>query len=128
MTTFRPYGFVLTGPVFEGLDNPSLLALEVQEDLTYGMVGKTAIHPSQVALIEHHYRVQPNDVEMALRMLDQASPAVFKMHDSMCEVATHRAWAHSLVEQARVFGIHHGDGETSTSPSLNVQPSNPDKV
>ena len=107
VTTFRPYGFVLTGPVFEHLDNPSLLAQEVQEDLAYGMVGKTAIHPSQVALIEHHYRVQPNDVEVALRMLDPASPAVFKMHNSMCEVATHRAWAHGIVEQARVFGTHH---------------------
>jgi hypothetical protein len=35
------------------------------------------------------------------------------MHDSMCEVATHRAWAHGVVEQARVFGIHHAGGESN---------------
>ncbi|MEO6352104.1 MAG: HpcH/HpaI aldolase/citrate lyase family protein [Burkholderiaceae bacterium] len=121
VTTFRPYGFVLTAPVFEHLDNPALLAQEVQEDLAHGMVGKTAIHPSQVALIEQHYRVQPTDVEVALRIMDQASPAVFKMHDSMCEVATHRAWAHGVVEQARVFGVHHGSDEVAAITPINLQ-------
>ncbi|MDB5870335.1 MAG: ATP/GTP-binding protein [Polaromonas sp.] len=128
VTTFLPYGFALTAPVFEHLDNPALLAQEVQEDLAHGLVGKTAIHPSQVALIEQHYRVPHSDVEAALRIMDRASPAVFKMHDSMCEVATHSAWAHGVVEQARVFGIHHGDGEGSASASVNLQQANPFKV
>ncbi|AZN36947.1 HpcH/HpaI aldolase/citrate lyase family protein [Iodobacter ciconiae] len=106
VTIFRPYGFVLTAPVFEHLDNPALLAQEVEEDLAHGMVGKTAIHPGQVALIEQHYRVQHRDVDVAMKIIDESSPAVFRMHDSMCEVATHRAWAHSVLEQARVFGVH----------------------
>jgi len=125
VTTFLPYGFALTAPVFEHLDNPALLAQEVHEDLAHGLVGKTAIHPSQVALIEQHYRVQHRDVEAALRIMDGASPAVFKMNDSMCEVATHRAWAHGVLEQARVFGTHHGEGD---SPCLNPQAANPDKA
>ena len=125
VTTFLPYGFALTAPVFEHLDNPALLAQEVHEDLAHGLVGKTAIHPSQVALIEQHYRVQRSDVEAALRIMDGASPAVFKMNDSMCEVATHRAWAHGVLEQARVFGTHHGEGD---SPCLNPQAANPDKA
>jgi len=127
VTTFLPYGFALTAPVFEHLDNPDLLAQEVQEDLAHGLIGKTAIHPSQVALIEQHYRVHRSDVEAALRIMDHASPAVFKMNDSMCEVATHRAWAHGVVEQARMFGIHHGEGD-SANPSLPMQPANPDKA
>ena len=126
VTTFLPYGFALTAPVFEHLDNPALLAQEVQEDLAHGLVGKTAIHPSQVALIEQHYRVHHSDVEAALRIMNPESPAVFKMHDSMCEVATHRAWAHGVVEQARVFGIHQAGGEliNSTVPSSNQQQDN----
>jgi citrate lyase beta subunit len=104
VTTFRPHGFGLTAPVFEHLDNPALLDQEVQEDLAHGMVGKTAIHPDQVELIERHYRVGAQDVEVALRIMDRNSPAVFRMHESMCEVATHRNWAHTVIEQARVFG------------------------
>lgn len=104
VTIFRPHGFVLTAPVFEHLDLPDLLDQEVAEDIAHGMVGKTAIHPSQIALIEQHYRVKPHDLEAARAILDTASPAVFQMHNSMCEVATHRAWAQRMVEQSNVFG------------------------
>ncbi len=105
VTTFRPYGFALTAPVFEYLDNPVLLDQEVQEDLAYGMIGKTAIHPDQVGLIERHYQVGAQDIEVAMKIVDEASPAVFKMHDAMCEVATLSGWAHRVIEQARVFGV-----------------------
>ena len=104
-TTFVPHGFGLTAPVFEHLGQPTLLAQEIEEDIAHGLIGKTAIHPRQIALIEQHYRVHCNDMEAALRIMDHASPAVFKMHDSMCEVATHRAWAQGVVEQARIFGL-----------------------
>jgi citrate lyase beta subunit len=106
VTIFRPHGFVLTAPVFEHLDLPELLAQEVGEDIAYGMVGKTAIHPSQILPIEEHYKVKPQDLAAAHAILDENSPAVFKMHDSMCEVATHRAWAERMVAQSHLFGAH----------------------
>lgn len=111
VTTFRPYGFMLTAPVFEYLDLPELLDQEVLEDLAYGMVGKTAIHPTQIAPIERHYQVRPQDLAVAHAILDEASPAVFRMDDAMCEVATHRAWAERLVEQSRRFGSRSMEGE-----------------
>jgi citrate lyase beta subunit len=126
VTTFAPYGFALTAPVFEHLDNPTILSQEIQEDLAHGLVGKTAIHPSQVTLIEQHYRVHHNDVQAALSIMNPDSPAVFKLYDSMCEVATHRAWAHRVVEQARVFGIHHTGLEQTDGavPSFELQQHN----
>ncbi len=102
---FGSHGFGLTAPAFEYLDNPALLAAELAEDLAHGLVGKTAIHPTQIPLIEQHYRVTPNDVEVAQRMMDPGCPAVFKMHNAMCELATHRAWAQGVMERAQVFGI-----------------------
>jgi citrate lyase beta subunit len=113
VTTFRPYGFALTAPVFEHLDLPELLDQEVLEDMAYGMVGKTAIHPTQIAPIEQHYKVKPHDLAAAHAILDASAPAVFRMHDSMCEVATHRAWAERTVEQSRLFGAHHEGGFTA---------------
>lgn len=118
-TTFLPYGFGLTAPVFEHLDNPALLAQEIQEDLAHGLVGKTAIHPSQVNLIDQHYRVQHSDLEMARRLISPTCPTIFRMHDSMCEVATHRAWANGVIEQARHFGTH----EACASPADGAPPS-----
>ena len=106
VTIFRPHGFVLTSPVFEHLDLPELLDQEVTEDIAYGMVGKTAIHPTQIVPIEEHYKVKPQDLAVARAILDENSPAVFKMDESMCEVATHRAWAERLVAQSHMFGAH----------------------
>lgn len=103
-TTFLPYGFVLTAPVFEYLDMPELLDEEVAEDMAHGLTGKTAIHPQQIAAIERHYSVKAADLEAAEAILDEDSPAVFKLHHAMCEVATHRAWAERTLEQSRVFG------------------------
>jgi citrate lyase beta subunit len=114
VTTFRPHGFQLTAPVFEHLAQPGWLDAEIAQDLAHGMIGKTAIHPDQIALIERHYRVAQADIELALRIIDPDSPAVFQMQASMCEVATHSAWAQQIIEQARLFGIGHvGDnGDT----------------
>lgn len=106
VTTFRPHGFRLTAPVFEHLDCAELMAQEIQQDLAYGMAGKTAIHPSQVKLIDRHYRVQATEVAMALKILDSDSPAVFKMDNSMCEPATHRNWARAVIARAGLFGTH----------------------
>lgn len=113
VTTFRPWGFVLSAPVFEYLDLPELLDQEVLEDLAHGMVGKTAIHPTQIGPIEQHYQVRPQDLAVARAILDDASPAVFRMNDAMCEVATHRAWAERLVEQSHRFGSRSMEGEPS---------------
>ncbi len=109
VTTFRPHGFALTAPVFEHLSQAAWLDAEVRQDLAHGMIGKTAIHPDQVAQIERHYRVAQSDIELALRIIDPDSPAVFRMQESMCEVATHGSWARQIIEQARLFGIGHGD-------------------
>lgn len=114
VTTFSPYGFSLTGPVFEHLDNPALLAQEMKKDIAHGLVGKTAIHPSQITLIEQHYRVYSRDVEVALKIISPNCPAVFKMYGSMCEAATHRSWAHGIIEQARVFGINSASDTTDS--------------
>jgi citrate lyase beta subunit len=121
VTTFRPYGFALTAPVFEYLDLPELLDQEVLEDLAYGMIGKTAIHPTQITPIEQHYKVRPQDLAVARAILDDASPAVFRMDDAMCEVATHRAWAERLVEQSHRFGAHALDA--GRTPSMEGEPT-----
>lgn len=101
---FRPHGFALSAPVCEHLDQSALLEEEVRQDLAHGLVGKSAIHPEQIAIIEKQYRVCPADVEVAHKILDPNSPAVFRLHDSMCEVATLRGWAQVTLAQAHAYG------------------------
>ena len=102
---FVPHGFNLSAPVFEGLAFPKVLAEEVERDLLHGLFGKTAVHPDQIAQIEKAYQVAAKDFEMASLMLENSAPAVFRMHDTMCEAATHRHWAQAILERARIYGI-----------------------
>jgi len=71
VTIFRPYGFSLSAPVFEYLDDSDTLQKEMKLDLAYGLLGKTAIHPTQVPTIESAYAVDVEDYEMAISLSDQ---------------------------------------------------------
>ena len=104
----RAAGFYLTAPVFERLDNDQLFSDELELDLMHGLVGKTAIHPSQIQPIHDALRVSIEDLNSArLIMADDAS-AVFKHGGAMCEPATHLQWARAIVERAQWHGVKHG--------------------
>lgn len=102
---FHPAGYRLSAPVFERLDTPEVLAREVEADLQHGLVGKTAIHPIQIPVIEDLYRVSREDYDLAVAVLAPEAAAVFKLHGTFCEPATHHRWAAGVLERARVFGV-----------------------
>ncbi|PYE49999.1 aldolase/citrate lyase family protein [Deinococcus yavapaiensis] len=104
VAVFKPYGFALSSPVYEVFDDLATLAREVQQDLEYGLSGKTIIHPGQLETVHHGYRVTQEELAEAHAILDESAPAVFKMNGRMCEPATHAAWAHEIIERARHFG------------------------
>jgi citrate lyase beta subunit len=105
ITLFKPHGFSLAAPVFEYLDDVTTLKREINQDLAYGLIGKTAIHPAQISTIEMAYSVTREDYDMAIRLVDENAPAVFKMHNAMCEVATHLNWAQDILKRQQHFGI-----------------------
>lgn len=105
VATFRPAGFNLTAPVFEGLADADLLRAEVERDMAFGFFGKAAVHPDQIPVIEAGYAVRSEDLTMANELLEQDAPAVFRMYDTMCEVATHAGWAATIRARAEVYGV-----------------------
>jgi citrate lyase beta subunit len=100
-----PAGFHLTAPVHEIIDDTETLEREVAEDVAWGFVGKTAIHPSQIPSIHAAFTVREQDLDAAQLILAPSAPAVFRHGDAMCEPATHRAWATSIVERTRYHGL-----------------------
>lgn len=104
VTHFAPAGFYLTAPVFEYFQDHTVLQAEFQRDLLHGLVGKTVIHPSQIAVIHQALKVDSHDYKAALQILDAAMPAVFQFEGAMCELTTHHRWAAQVMERARHFG------------------------
>ncbi|MDH6637485.1 UNVERIFIED_ORG: citrate lyase beta subunit [Methylobacterium sp. SuP10 SLI 274] len=100
-----PAGFHITAPVHEIIDDPETLDREVAEDVAWGFVGKTAIHPSQIPSIHAAFAVREQDLDAAQLILAPGAPAVFRHGGAMCEPATHRAWATSMVERTRCHGL-----------------------
>ena len=98
-------GFALTAPVCEVLDNPALLQAELEQDIDYGLVGKTAIHPSQIPVIHRALQVSADDYKSARAILQQEAPAVFQHNGAMCEPATHARWARRILERAHWYGL-----------------------
>jgi citrate lyase beta subunit len=107
-------GFALTAPVFEQLAAPHLLQEELELDIAHGLVGKTAIHPGQINIIQDALRVSAEDVNCAQLILNDAAPAVFRHNEAMCEPTTHRKWAANILERAKWHGVkaaEFADGE-----------------
>ena len=84
--------FALTAPVCEHIDDRQIMDRELALDMLHGLVGKTAIHPSQIGIIEAALMVSASDHADALRILN-SSQAVFNSQGAICEPSTHRLWA-----------------------------------
>lgn len=94
--TFRACGFQLTAPVYDFVDDAQTLMRETQADVAMGLIGKTAIHPNQVALIEGALSVSEDDLRAARAVL-AANSAVFKFNGAMMEATVHMPWAQSIL-------------------------------
>jgi citrate lyase beta subunit len=110
VATFAPYGFFLSAPVFEHFASESLLREEVERDVEHGLLTKTVIHPSQIGIVEAAYAVTRGELAEARAILSPDSPAVFALSGSMCEPATHRRWARTIVRRAEIFGLKREPG------------------
>ncbi|ESQ73955.1 HpcH/HpaI aldolase/citrate lyase family protein [Asticcacaulis sp. AC402] len=106
--TFASHGFSVSAPVFEHYGDHALLTEEVEQDIEHGLLTKTAVHPSQIPVIQRLYKPAASDISEARAILDAASPAVFGSNGSMCEPATHSRWAEKIVQRAQIYGITEG--------------------
>jgi len=102
---FIPYGFAVSAPVIERFDDPVLLREEMLRDLDHGLTSKTAIHPSQIAVIQGALAVSSADRAEAETILEGAAHAVFATDGRLSEPATHRRWADAILRRAALFGV-----------------------
>jgi citrate lyase beta subunit len=98
-------GYALTAPVFDVLDDPVTLARECARDAAFGFVGKTAVHPDQIDVIQHSFAARREDVALAHQTLNPGADAVFRVAGMMLEPATHQGWAKRTLTRAAVYGV-----------------------
>ncbi len=105
--------YIVSGPVWEYYNGPlweSGLLHELKEDRLCGFIGKTAIHPKQIPVINQAYQVSSNDYEDAKSILnwDESSSSFVSANASkerMNEYKTHTNWAMRTLLLAKTYGI-----------------------
>lgn len=105
--------YVVSGPVWEyyGTDGWDIgLRRELELDRLNGFVGKTIIHPKQIPLVNHAYRVSKADFHDARAILNWDPDAVSLVSGSMesgrmNECLTHSNWAKKICALAEAYGI-----------------------
>jgi len=98
-------GYPVAAPVFDIISDINTLRREVVQDVAAGFVSKTAIHPSQVSHILDAFRIAPAEMEKALAIAQEGASAVFRIDGTMCEPATHLAWARRILARNEIFGL-----------------------
>ncbi|MDQ7075093.1 MAG: HpcH/HpaI aldolase/citrate lyase family protein [Gammaproteobacteria bacterium] len=98
---FRPFGYNLSAPVFDFIDDEQTLSQELERDISYGFYAKTAIHPKQVSVIERHYsHYTAQHQQHAAAVIDTHAAAVFLMDGEMMEKSCHANWAQRTLQLA----------------------------
>lgn len=106
--------YVVSGPVWEffASDNGEWktgLKQELKLDKLNGFVGKTVIHPKQIAVVNEALKVSNKDFEDAKEILnwDEDGLQVGKSFagERMNEVKTHYNWAMKTLVLAQIYGV-----------------------
>ena len=106
----------MSAPVFEHFANADLLREEVERDLEHGLFTKTAIHPSQIDVIQAAYAVDADTLAEAEAMVMGEPRGVFASRGAMCEPETHGNWAHAVIRRAEAFGVTGARGSVDCGP------------
>lgn len=106
-----PQTYVVSGPVWEYFDEASRAGLvrEVQLDRANGIVGKTVIHPSHLAIVQALQAVTLEEYQDASAILAHSTTTngVFssEFRNKMNETKPHLRWAQTIAVRALVYGV-----------------------
>lgn len=105
--------YIVSAPVWEyysGNDWEQGLIEEIKDDKLCGFIGKTAIHPKQIPVINKAYQVSRNDFNDAQEILNwnrysNSLTSANKSKERMNEYKTHINWAKKIIYRSEAFGI-----------------------
>ncbi len=103
LTTFKPYGFSISAPVYPNFSDIDGFYKEVTYELQNGLIPKTIIHPNQIKSINELYKVTQQELDEARAILSQHD-GVLNLNGKMGEIKTQTQWAEQTLLQLQLFG------------------------
>ncbi|MDO5520887.1 MAG: HpcH/HpaI aldolase/citrate lyase family protein [bacterium] len=107
--------FVISGPVWEYFNSANQdwkkgMQREIALDMVNGCIGKTVIHPKQIAVVNEALRVKEHDYLDAIKIIELFNDQVRYVEKSvigerMNECKTHLRWAEKVLILAELYGV-----------------------
>lgn len=107
--------YIISAPVWEYFSGSTVngwaegLKREIEKDKLNGFIGKTAIHPSQLEVIQRSMVVDYGDYMDAKAILDMGKDVLGVQksihNERMNEVKVHMKWAHKILKLADIYGV-----------------------
>lgn len=113
INTIYGLDYVVSGPVWEYFNGDNWkqgLIDEISDDKLCGFIGKTVIHPKQIAVVNDSYAVEASDYESAKAILNwneysHSLVSADPRKERMNEYKTHTNWAKKTLLIADYYGI-----------------------
>ena len=105
ITTFKPFGFDISAPVYQNFSDIEGFQKEVAYELKNGLVSKTIIHPKQIALLNKCYKVTDQELTEANAILEKED-GILNLNGSMGERKTQQKWAKSLMQRTLLYSTY----------------------
>lgn len=106
--------FVVSAPVWNYFDTntddrwKSGMIAEIEKDKLNGFIGKTVIHPTQIAIVQECMKVSRSDYNDAMLLKNTSNNGILVVKGSngnMLEHKTHMKWADKIIAMADAYGI-----------------------
>jgi len=107
ISTFKPYDFEISAPVYPDFSDIDGFTQEIQYELQNGLTSKTIIHPSQIAPLNALYQVSRTEEQEAKIILEKED-GVVNLEGKMGERKTQKPWAEQILKRVKSFGIYGG--------------------
>ena len=104
ISTFKPYGFEISAPVYPNFSNTDGFKKELTYELLNGLTSKTIIHPNQIQALNDLYQVTSKELDEATELLKRQD-GVLNLNGVMGERQTQASWANEIKKRAKIYGI-----------------------
>ncbi len=104
IAVFKSSGFAISGGVYPCFKNYEGFKKDISRDLKEGLFSKTIIHPDQIELVNEMYKVDKQEYNESLQLLESQN-VVFNQNNKMAEKYTMSGFAEFIKNRAEVYGI-----------------------
>jgi len=104
ITTFKPYGFDISAPVYPNFSNEGGFQNEINYELQNGLISKTIIHPNHIQALNELYKVSEEELKTALKILEKED-GVLNLEGTMGERKTQNNWAKSIIRSSITYEL-----------------------